>query len=340
MKRYLKLAVMIVLAFSFAGCADRAHVKEPQSQSQPQSQTQTPPIEESSAPLLAEGENVTIDGECEFRMDYVRISEKPEHYYEAETGKTCVDFCITFKNLTDHTIDASNVMNGKLIYSGWYEYDGVDMASEDDGSSLSPAHWIEIEPSDTRQIHYFFTVPEEVQNSGRMVELNVSIRGNDYRVIVREGEKGAVSAGEITDISGEVEDSQVVVTENAEFYVEYSEFTEEVIPPSPNSGYNYYRAEDGKVYIDFCIAYKNLSSQKITADDAVSAKLEQAEARTSVAEQSERSMFDYSNLVNVIPLCTEYIHYIFQVPEELEAGSEPVTISFKIDGSSYTYSVR
>ena len=59
-----------------------------------------------------------------------------------------------------------------------------------------------------------------------------------------------------------------------------------------------------------------------------------------MTEQSERSMFDYSNLVNVIPLCTEYIHYIFQVPEELETSSDQVTISFKIDGSNYTYSVK
>ncbi len=338
MKRYLKLAIMIILAFTFTGCADQVQDEETQTQSQ------TPPIEESSAPLLAVGENVTIDGECEFHIDYTTITENPEHFYEAESGKTCVDFCVTYKNLADYTIDASNVMKGKLIYSGWYEYDGIDMASEDDGSSLSPAHWIEMGPSDTRQIHYFFTVPREVQDSGRMVELNVSIRENDYRVIVREGEKGAVPADGDTSVSGkttgEVVDGQVVFTDNAEFYVEYSEFTKQVTPPSLGSAYNYYTAEDGKMFVDFCVAYTNRSSRNITADKAVSAKLDQAEARTTVTEQSERSMFDYSNLVNVIPLCTEYIHYIFQVPEELETSGDQVTISFKIDGSNFTYSVK
>lgn len=332
MKRYLKPVVMIMLAFSLAGCADQIQDEE--------TQAQTLPIEESDAPLLAEGEKITIDGECEFQVDYVRISENPEHYYEAETGKTCVDFCLTYKNLADYTVNASNVMKGKLIYSGWYEYNGADRATDDSESSLSPAHWIDMEPSDTRQIHYFFAVPKELQDSGRMVELNVSIRENDYRIIVREGEKGEIPAEKTTSTSGEVEDGQVVVTDNAKFHVEYAEFTKEVIPPSPNHSYNYYSAEDGKVYIDFCVAYTNLSSQNITGAKAILAKLDQAEAVTSVTEQSERSMFDYSNLVNVIPLCTEYIHYIFQVPEELETSSDQVTISFKIDGSNYTYSVK
>ena len=109
MKRYLKPVVMIMLAFSLAGCADQIQDEE--------TQAQTLPIEESDAPLLAEGEKITIDGECEFQVDYVRISENPEHYYEAETGKTCVDFCLTYKNLADYTVNASNVMKGKLIFS-------------------------------------------------------------------------------------------------------------------------------------------------------------------------------------------------------------------------------
>ncbi len=336
MKRCLVLSAMIMSALFFTGCADRTPAEEPQAQSS------LP--EESSAPLLAEGETVTIDGVCEFHVDYIAITENPELYYKADAGKTYVDFCITYKNLADYTIDASKVMMGKLIYSGLYEYDGVDMAAEEDGSSLSPAHWIEMEPSDTGQVHYFFTVPMEVQDSSRMVELNMNIRENDYRVIVREGEKGAVPAGGNTGASrktsGDVADGETVATDNAEFYVEYSEFTKEVMPPAPGAAYNYYAAEDGKVYIDFCVAYTNLSAQNITAEKAVSAKLGQAEAQATVTEQSERSAFEHSDLVNIIPLCTEYIHYVFLVPEELETGSDQVTISFKIDGNSYTYSVK
>lgn len=332
MRKYLGLAIMIILIMSFTGCAGRHAAEEPQT-AQP---------EESTAPVLTEGETITIDGTCEFSMNYVTIAEHPESFFEAETGKAYVDFCITYKNLGDYIITASQIMEGKLIYSDQYEYDGINSTVDvEDGRPWDYAHTIKMQPSDTRQVHYLFSVPKEIQDSGRMVELNMRIRENDYRVIVRAGEKGTVSDGNAASkTSGAVTAGEAVATGNSEFYVEYAEFTKKVMPPAPNTGYNYYAADEGKVYIDMCIAYKNTSSKKIRADKAVSAKLEQAEAQTTVAEQLNRSMFDYANLVNIIPLGTEYIHYIFQVPEEIATNDEPVTISLKIDGNRYTYSVK
>lgn len=346
MKRHFGLAIMAILAISLMGCADRAPDGESRSRatSDEESQSQMPAPVEIDAPLLAEGETVTIDGECEFHVDYVTVSENPELYYEAEAGKTYVDFCITYKNLTDYTVSAGDIMEGTLIYSGHYQYGGDDVAAGGDGRAWSPAHWIDLEPSGTGEVHYFFKVPKEVQDEGRMVELDMSIRGNEYQVVVREGEKGLVPVGESTDVSdkdsGEIVDGEVVVTDNAKFYVEYSKFAKEVTPPAPGSIYAYYKAEDGETYIDVCIVYTNLSTEKISVAKAVSADLDQAEAQAEVMEQGERSMFDYSGPMNIIPLCTEYVHYIFQVPEELETSSEEVTISFKIDGKRYTYSVK
>jgi hypothetical protein len=351
MKRHIGLTVMVILAFSIIGCAGGRGGNT----SDEESQSQTPPPVEIDAPLLSEGETVTIDGECEFHVDYVNISENPEFYYEAETGKTYVDFCITYKNLTDHTVSAGDILEGTLVYSGYYKYGGDDVAAGGDGRAWSPAHWIDLEPSKTGQVHYFFKVSKEVQDEGRMVELDMGIRGNEYRVVVREGEKGLIPAGEDTDTSdnvsdenvnasgkgaGELADGEVVITENAKFYVEYSKFTKEVTPPAPGSIYAYYKAEDGKTYIDVCIVYTNLSTEKIAVHKAVSADLEQAEAQAEVVEIGKRSNFDNSGPIDIIPLCTEYVHYIFQVPEELETNSEKVTISFKIDGKRYTYSVK
>lgn len=334
MRKYFCLVIMMILTVFFTGCADRPTVEE----------SPTPQPEENTAPVLAVGETVTIDGMCEFQMNYVAITEHPETYFKAETGKTYVDFCITYKNLGDYTITANNIMEGKLIYSGQYEYEGTDTADGEDGSSWSYAHTVKMNPSDTRQIHYFFTVPKEVQDSDRMVELNMSIRQNDYRVIVREGDKGTIpdigSNNASRKTSGAITDGEVVTTDNSEFYVEYSEFTKKVMPPAPNTGYNYYAADEGKIYIDVCIAYMNISTQKIRGDKAVIAQLKQADARAIVAEQFDRSMFDYANLVNVIPLSMEYIHCIFRVPEEAATNDEQLTISFKIDGNSYTYSVK
>lgn len=336
MRKYLGLAIMIILIVSFTGCADR-----PTSEVQPTAQP-----EENTAPMLAEGETITIDGMCEFRMNYVTIAEDPDSFFKAETGKAYVDFCITYTNLGDYTITADPIMEGKLIYSGQYEYNGINSTVDVENGSPWDSPWeyayrIKMQPSDTRQVHYLFSVPKEVQDSGRMIELNMNIRGNDYRVIVRDGEKEAVTDGNAASkTSGAVTVGEVVATDNSEFYVEYAEFTRKVIPPAPKTGYNYYAADEGKVYIDFCISYKNTSAKKIMAAEAVSAKLKQAEAKTTAVEQFNRSMFEYPNLVNIIPLSTEYIHCIFLVPEEFVTNDEPMIISFKIDGNSYTYSFK
>lgn len=335
MRKYFCLVIMIILTVSFTGCADRSIVEE----------APTAQPEENTAPVLTVGETVTIDGMCEFQMNYVTITEHPESYFKAETGKTYVDFCITYKNLGDNIVTANNIMEGKLIYSGLYEYEGKDTVDAEDGSSSwSYAHTVKMNPSDTRQVHYYFTVPKEVQDSGRMVELNMNIRQNEYRVIVREGDKGTIPGSGSSDASrktsGEITDGEVVATDNSEFYVEYSEFTKKVTPPTPNTGYRYYEADEGKIFIDICVSYKNMSTQKIMAHKAVSAKLKQAEAQTVIMEQFGRSNFDYANVVSIIPLGTEYVHYIFQVPEEAATNNEQLTISFKIDGNSYTYSVK
>lgn len=49
---------------------------------------------------------------------------------------------------------------------------------------------------------------------------------------------------------------------------------------------------------------------------------------------------DSVNITNIAPLTTEYIHYLFEVPEEVQSSSEGIVISFSVSGNSYTYTVR
>lgn len=337
MKKHLGLAAIILLLTSFTGCAGQPAAEE---------ESEIPQPIESTAPILNVGDTVTIDGSCEFHVNQIEITEHPELYFEAYEGKTYVDFCITYQHLAESTIHAGNIVEGKLIYSGLYEYGFDDVVQEDEGAvSWNRAHNVEMEQFDTKQVHCFFTVPKELQDSTRMVELHVSIRGNDYRVIVRDGDQGIVpgrEAGNTSDEDSEdVADGEIKITDNSEFYVEYSEFTGDVIPPNRGMGYNHYAAEDGKILLDLCIAYTNRKTQKINANKAVvSAKLTQADAITCAAEDCNRSMFDSPSLVKILPLCTEYIHWIFQLPEEMATNEESLTISFKVDGRNYTYTVK
>ena len=42
----------------------------------------------------------------------------------------------------------------------------------------------------------------------------------------------------------------------------------------------------------------------------------------------------------IAPLTTEYIHYLFEVPEEIADTTESIVVSFLIDGNLYDYTVR
>ena len=317
-------------------------------------------VVEDTTPVLGVGETVTIADVCEFYVDYTNITNDvmpPQpgswySHYEAESGKVYVDICVAYKNLATGNIAADEVLNGILIYGDKYEYKGFSMIEEESRSDFTYSNITSIAPLSTEYVHYLFEVPEEVQTSEASLAAKMTIGSEDYKIVVKEGNSGAEEAASAdeteeaaeTKTSGAVIDGETVVTKNAEFYVDYSNITSDVMPPQPGSWYSHYEAESGKVYVDFCVAYKNTSSSNVGADDVLSAKLTYAGKYEyggfSMIEEESRSDFTYSNITSIAPLSTEYVHYLFEVPEEVANSSETVEISFSIDGNSYTYTVR
>lgn len=130
----------------------------------------------------------------------------------------------------------------------------------------------------------------------------------------------------------------------AEFCLEYSAIATKISPPSPDSYYTYYEAEKGKTYVDICFAYKNLETSAIDADEIISGTLYYGEKYAysgfSIIEEDNRRNFTYTSITDVKPLATEYIHYLFEVPEEVGTSTNPISILITIDGNSYTYILR
>lgn len=130
-----------------------------------------------------------------------------------------------------------------------------------------------------------------------------------------------------------------IITENSEFTIEYVDITKDVIPPQDGDVYIHYEADDGKVYVDICFAYKNTGAEKIYLDDVISANMKYAGKYTYTGfvccEEDNRS--DFSSYVHISPLATEYVHYLFEVPEEVKTSGKSVEITFTIDGNNYSY---
>ena len=137
------------------------------------------------------------------------------------------------------------------------------------------------------------------------------------------------------------EKQMVAVADTCEFYVEHAMITDDVVPPAADSFYSHYEAEAGKVYVDFCLAYKNLKSKGVDADGVLSAKLiyqgKYEYSGFSMIEEDGRSDFTYYNITSISPLATEYVHYLFQVPEQVKTEGGSLEIHFTVGGNTYLY---
>lgn len=305
---------------------------------------------------LSVQETVTVADSCEFYVDYTDITADvmpPQpgswySHYEAENGKVYIDICVAYKNLATTDRNADEVLSATLIYGGKYQYTGFSMIEEENRSDFTYSNITSIAPLSQEYLHYLFEVPAEVETSDGTLTVLLNVEGAKYSIVVREGTEGEVAtlnANAIAKTSGPIKNGEVIaVMNNCEFYVDYSNITADVMPPQSGDWYSHYEAEDGKVYVDLCFAYKNWKTTNVGADDVISAKLTYAGKYEytgfSMIEESNRSDFTYSNITSIAPLTTEYVHYLFEVPAEVETSSEPIEISFTIGGNTYTYTVR
>lgn len=141
------------------------------------------------------------------------------------------------------------------------------------------------------------------------------------------------------------EKDPIVVENTAEFYLDYTEITKRVLPPKSGDGwYSYYDADEGTVYVNVCVAYKNLDTYSIGADEVIGGQLiydgKYNYRGFSMIEKDNRSNFTYTNITSIAPLQTDYIHYLFKIPEEAQANDKSIEIVLNIAGSDYKVVVR
>lgn len=309
----------------------------------------------SNAELLIDGNPVTVGDSCEITLDYANITNdvKPKSpasfytHYEADPGKLYVDVCIAYKNTATSPISADDTMSGKLLYAGKYEYSGFPIIEEKNRSTFTYANITSISPLSTEYMHYLFEVPEEIKTSGKEVMVYLTVADKEYKIEVTQGSTDAVnniSANSSVSVGGLVSDGETITTSNSEFNVDYSNITNDVKPKKPANFYTHYEANAGKAYVDFCIAYKNTTGSNISAEKVMSASLKYADkyeySGFSMIEEKNRGSFTYSSITSIAPLATEYMHYLFEVPEEVKNSAESVVIYFQVDGIDFEYRVR
>lgn len=375
MKKYIKILVLSLLCVFMTGCGnsevevstndviqnqENETIVEDSNNLEKENETLKEEVEEKLT-LMQKGEILTVEDKAEFQLDYTNITDdvrppQPASYYshyEADSGKTYVDICVAYKNLATSAVDADEIMSGTLVYDGKYEYRGFSIIEEDSRGDFTYTNITEIDPLSTEYVHYLFEIPEELAKGTATMEAKMTIADEKYRIVVKEATASGETAGnaetitlpEATEVkTGEIKKGEVMNTGKNEFFVEYSKITDDVMPPQPDSYYSHYEAESGKVYVEISIGYKNLSPRAQDADEIVSGKLiydgKYEYTGFTTIEEDSRGDFTYTNITSIDPLTQEYIHYLFEVPEEVEKTTGTLEFSFSIDGNAYTYKVR
>lgn len=365
MKKRFMLFLAVVICFSLSACVeDKAAVQPtesvavstvegPEAGEIPEVSEPMEDTTEDKAPVITVGDS-SMTNICEFSIEYINITNDvmpPQpgdwySHYEADKGKVYVDICVAYKNTDTSEVTADETISGILLYDGTYEYTGFSIIEEDNRTDLNYSNITSIAPLSTEYVHYLFEVPEEIKDTGAEIVLKMNIGGSDYKIIAREGNGTATvqDKSETWKTSGEVAIGEVVVTKNSEFNIDYADIVNSVVPPQPGDWYSYYEAEEGKVYVDICFAYKNTNSQNVEADSVISAELKYADKYEytgfSIIEEGSRADFTYSNITSIAPLSTEYVHYLFEVPQEVQTSGESIEVTFTVDGNTYTYKVR
>ena len=310
--------------------------------------------EENAAPLSA-GELVSKE-DYELTLESVLITgdvmpPKPASFYqhyEADQGKKFVDICFAYKNLAASAVGADEILTGNLLYCGRYKYRGSTAIEEKNRGSFGYANITSIDPLATEYLHYLFEIPDSAAESDGSLAATIFVNDDAYVVPVREGDPSYKEQPEgkaILKDSGVIKAGDVIaIPDVCEFEIESVNITDDVMPPKPADFYNHYEAEDGKTYVDLCVAYKNWKDSDVGADDVISGRLFYAEkyeySGSVTIEEKSRGSFGYANITSIAPLMKEYLHLLFEVPDEVAGSSEALSVNLTVSGKDYSYKVR
>lgn len=317
----------------------------------------------SDIPAMPEGEplepgrTVTIDDVSEFSVESVAFKDdirpqNPDTYYmyiPSDEGKIFVDVCFLYRNLRSENVKAAQQFTAELFASGQYLYEGRIRPEKGDRSEVSSFDSMQVVPLGTAYIHCVFEIPEALKDDACELIAFITVEGRTtYSVAVREGGKGALdfASKDCTEKpSGAIAVGEgVLLPDVCTFRIETAQIAEEVRPPQHADFQTYFKADEGMVYVDVCTSYMNLKHKETATRDTVSAQMTYAGKYNykciTVLESADGEKLTQNNFVFVSPLCTERVHYLFEVPAEIAGSGESIVVTFKVGPNEYRLTVR
>ena len=261
-------------------------------------------------------------------------------HYEATAGKLYLDVIATVKNTSKKSVSLRDYFDVSAKI-GKNEYSGFTVLEEKNRSDFDS--FGSIDSLSTEYAHMIIEVPDNVDADDK-ITIQIKADNQLYQI---DGSKALEKTEKIIeDNTKKISNNEVQkIDKVAEFFIEKSNIAKRIDPPNASGFYSYYEADAGKLYVDVIISYKNLNTVDVDCDELFGGvKLiydkDYEYSGTSIVEKESRSDFTYSSITSISPLTTEYVHYLFQIPESLQNESGSMVFQFRIGDSLYQYQVR
>lgn len=137
----------------------------------------------------------------------------------------------------------------------------------------------------------------------------------------------------------------IIIPEQAEFTIQRAYFAKKIVPPNPDRFYTYYEAQEpGTTYLDLVVIFKNLHTTSVDANEFGYVKLlydnKYEYNAFPTIEESNGGDFGYASITPINPLQLGTIHYLIEVPIDVETSGASLRIQLNIFGNSYIFVMR
>lgn len=306
------------------------------------------------------GDTITVNSKYDITMKYCEFTYKVEppnpdgyySYYEVKEDDTIYYHAVfDIKNLKGNAIGADDIIDATITYDGIYKYNGFTTIEEDGGADFTYTNITNIDPLETRTIHYLISVPTEVATSEKDVLLTLEVdnetlectgKNGSNKVIVGETDQTTFKNTDWMNYAPLEIGTMITIDGYADITPIEANFAYKITPPNPDRYYSYYEVkEQGKIYAHISMKVKNTKPTSMSADDALGVTLIYDDTYTYRAfctiEEDGGSDFGYSNINRIDPLTSGVIHYIIEVPEEVSTSGKSAVIIVNANGQKYHY---
>lgn len=350
MKKRMVILGIAAMSFSLMACSDSGEKKEVETATETVETTaeesETEVVEEQEVveePEAVEEEptgNVLAVGdvaECEehsFKVEGIEfsgdLSEKRGNVTYNHSSEYALAIKLDFQNLSTEAFEHWNskrVEDVSMEYQGKYNYEGEYWVPVDDIVPLA---------NDTMYIVY--EVPESMgEDKTGSIRVSFTIDKVDYEIVVQEGD-GSVSAEEgdkgASKVSGEIAIGDVVSNDDTfSFEITDLYYTEK---PSYKTGNITYSYGNEGYYLVCQLDFQNLDTE--TMESWGNERIE--DMKLTFADKYDYEGESWIPTNEIVPLGNGYVFLVFEVAESVETSTDPLMMTFTVDGNEFTVNCR